>query len=133
MSKYISAYGSIENARKNMEMKHFAKEVLLEENYIKFMKSYKFMFWFQLLGVLAGFFIPSIVILILATDKEYALFGLVIGIIWMIIWMIISMFMPQGKIYRKFAKWYTKSHATLEELDVIFYEDCTKIFKNRTI
>ena len=34
----ISAYSSLDNARQNMRMKSFAKEVLLEENYEKFIK-----------------------------------------------------------------------------------------------
>jgi hypothetical protein len=54
-----------------MEMKRFAKEVLLEENYEKFMKSYKFMFWFQLIGIIAGFIIPSAVIVIISQDLSY--------------------------------------------------------------
>ena len=42
--------------RQNMDMKKFAKEVLLDENYKKFMKSYKFTFWSQLLGILSGLY-----------------------------------------------------------------------------
>lgn len=118
----ISAYSSLENARQNMEMKMFAKEVLLEENYEKFIKSYKFMFGFQLIGILAGFIVPSVVIIIIFQDISYIAFGAAFGILWMCIWLPISMLMPQGKIYRKFSKWYRKSHATLDELDIIFYE-----------
>ena len=116
----ISANASLENLRQNMEMKSFAKEVLLEENYIKFMKSYKFMFWFQLLGILAGFLLPSAVIYILAKDIAFVAFGIAIGILWMIIWLIISLLMPQGRIYRKFSKWYRKRHAAMSELNEIF-------------
>jgi hypothetical protein len=118
----LSAYSSLENARQNMEMKRFAKEVLLEENYEKFMKSYKFMFWFQLIGIIAGFIIPSAVIVIISQDLSYLAFGAAFGILWMCIWLIISQFIPQGKIYRKFAKWFRKKSSTLDELNVIFYE-----------
>lgn len=123
MGKMISALGALENARKNMQMKNFAKEVLLEENYEKFMKSYKFMYRFQLYGTLAGFIIPAMVILIITKNIEYMLVGSgVIGLPWMCIWLLISMLMPQGKIYRKFAKWYRKEHVTLDDLDFIFYD-----------
>ena len=118
----ISAYASLDNARQNMEMKKLAKEVLLEENYEKFIKSYKFMFWFQLIGILSGFILPSFLMLIIFEDISYVAFGVCLGIFWMCIWLPISMLMPQGKIYRKFSKWFRKEHATLDELDVIFYE-----------
>ena len=118
----ISAYASLDNARQNMEMKKFAKEVLLEENYEKFIKSYKFMFWFQLIGILSGFILPSFLMLIIFEDISYVAFGVCLGIFWMCIWLPISMLMPQGKIYRKFSKWFRKEHATLDELDVIIYE-----------
>lgn len=118
----LSAYASLENLRQNMEMKDFAKEVLLEENYVKFMKSYKFMFWFQLLGILAGFLVPSLVIFIIFQNLSYVAAGAAFGILWTCIWLPISMLMPQGRIYRKFAKWFRKKHATLRELDIIFYE-----------
>ena len=121
MRDIISANASLNNMYKNMAMKEFAKEVLLEENYMKFMKSYKFTFWFQLIGVLAGFIVPSVMLLIFSTDIIYCVFGAVIGIIWACIWLPISLLMPQTRIYRRFAKWFRKSHATIDELDVIFY------------
>ena len=120
MRDFISANASLENMRQNMEMKRFAKEVLLEENYVKFMKSYKFTFWFQLLGVLSGFFIPFVVIFILTKNIDYSILGLTIGILWMCIWLPISLLMPQTKIYRRFAKWFRKKHATIDELNEIF-------------
>lgn len=120
MRDIISANASLDNMRQNMEMKRFAKEVLLEENYIKFMKSYKFTFWFQLLGVLSGFLIPSAAILTFIKDIDYLAFGLAFGILWMCIWLPISLLMPQTKIYRKFAKWFRKKHATIDELNEIF-------------
>ena len=120
MRDIISANASLDNMRQNMEMKRFAKEVLLEENYIKFMKSYKFTFWFQLLGVLSGFLIPSAAILTFTKDIDYLAFGLAFGILWMCIWLPISLLMPQTKIYRKFAKWFRKKHATIDELNEIF-------------
>ena len=46
----IQANASLENLRQNLDMKDFAKEILLEENYNKFIRSYKFIFWFQILG-----------------------------------------------------------------------------------
>ena len=58
----IQANASLENLRQNLGMKDFAKELLLEENYNKFIRSYKFTFWFQIIGVLAGFIVPSVVI-----------------------------------------------------------------------
>lgn len=122
MIDHISVYGSLENARQNMAMKAFAREVLLEENYEKFIKSYKFMFWFQLLGVLAGFLVPSVLLVVIMQDMAYAAFGAAIGIIWMIIWMLISLVIPQGRIYRNFSKWFRKRHAKINELDAIFYE-----------
>lgn len=120
MRDIISAYASLDNMRQNMNMKRFAKEVLLEENYVKFMKSYKFTFWFQLLGVLSGLLIPSVIIFILTKDINYLAFGLAIGILWTCIWLPISLLMPQTKIYRKFAKWFRKKHATIDELNEIF-------------
>ena len=66
----IQANASLENLRQNLDMKDFAKEILLEENYNKFIRSYKFTFWFQLIGVLAGFIVPSVVLLIIF--KEYS-------------------------------------------------------------
>ena len=38
----IQANASLENLRQNLDMKDFAKEILLEENYNKFIRSYKF-------------------------------------------------------------------------------------------
>ena len=115
------ANASLENMRENMEMKKFAKEILLEENYVKFMKSYKFTFWFQLIGMLAGFIIPCTVFWVIYKKFEYCLFGAAFGILWMCIWLTISMIIPQTKIYRKFAKWFRNRNSTLDELDVIFY------------
>ena len=40
----IQANASLENLRQNLDMKDFAKEILLEENYNKFIRSYKFQF-----------------------------------------------------------------------------------------
>lgn len=100
----------------------FAKEVLLEENYIKFIKSYKFTFWFQLIGILFGFVIPSVVFMFVIHDIAGIGLGAAVGILWMCIFLPISQFMPQARIYRKFSKWYRKRHATLDELDIIFYE-----------
>ena len=123
-------YAALENMRENMDMKKLAKEILLEENYIKFMKSYicdyksyRFTFWFQLIGILAGFILPSLVFLLTFKEIEYCAFGLAIGIMWICIWLPISLMIPQTRIYRKFAKWYRSSHATINELDVIFYAD----------
>lgn len=104
-------------------MKSMAKEILLEENYIKFMKSYKFTFWFQLLGTLAGFIVPSVVLCIIFKDIMLFLIGVTMGVFWMAIWLTISMLIPPTRIYRKFAKWYRKKDASLDELDVIFYKN----------
>lgn len=40
----IQANASLENLRQNVDMKDIAKEILLEENYNKFIRSYKFQF-----------------------------------------------------------------------------------------
>lgn len=76
----IQANASLENLRQNLDMKDFAKEILLEENYNKFIRSYKFTFWFQLIGVLAGFIVPSVVLLIIFKEFIYCAFGATIGI-----------------------------------------------------
>lgn len=102
------ALASINNIKDNLDMKEFAKEILLEENYEKFMKSYKFTYWFQLLGIIAGFIIPSIVLVIIFNDIAMVMFRVSIGIFWMIIWLIISHFVPQSRIYHKFAKRFRK-------------------------
>ena len=68
----IQANASLENLRQNLDMKDFAKEILLEENYNKFIRSYKFTFWFQLIGVLAGFIVPSVVFLLLNNYFQHA-------------------------------------------------------------
>ena len=99
----IQANASLENLRQNLDMKDFAKEILLEENYNKFIRSYKFTFWFQLIGVLAGFIVPSVVLLIIFKEFIYCAFGATIGIFWMCVWMLLSMVIPPTRIYRKFA------------------------------
>lgn len=116
-------HASLENMHENMAMKEFAKEVLLEENYVKFMKSYRFTFWFQLLGTLAGFIIPCAALLIVYKEWEYCAFGAAIGIFWMCIWMTISMIIPPTRIYRRFAKWFRKRNSSLDELDTIFRKE----------
>ena len=116
-------HASLENMHENMAMKEFAKEVLLEENYVKFMKSYRFTFWFQLLGTLAGFIIPCAAFLIVYKEWEYCALGAAIGIFWMCIWMTISMIIPPTRIYRKFAKWFRKRNSSLDELDAIFRKE----------
>lgn len=85
--------------------------------------NYKFMFWFQLVGTLAGFGIPCAVLILIFQDISYMAFGAAIGIVLLPIMFLISMLMPQGRIYRKFAKWYRNRHSTIGELDVIFYEN----------
>lgn len=122
LAEIAGVHGSLQNMRENMEMKHFAKEVLLPENYEKFMKSYNYTFWFQLIGVLAGFIVPCTLLPIIFRNFDYCLFGAAFGIFWAIIWMIISQLIPPTKIYRKFAKWFRKG-SRLEELDAIFYEE----------
>ena len=95
----IQANASLENLRQNLDMKDFAKEILLEENYNKFIRSYKFTFWFQLIGVLAGFIVPSVVLLVIFKEFIYCAFGATIGIFWMCVWMLLSMVIPrQGYI-----------------------------------
>lgn len=117
----IQANASLENLRQNLDMKDFAKEILLEENYNKFIRSYKFTFWFQLIGVLARFIVPSVVLLIIFKEFIYCAFGATIGIFWMCVWMMLSMVIPPTRIYRKFAKWYRKSDVSIRDLDEIFY------------
>ena len=119
----IQGYVSLDSLRQNLAMKELAKEILLEENYTKFIKSYKFTFRFQLFGILAGFVIPSLVLLIIFKDIKYFAFGVSIGIIWMCIWLPLSLLVPSTRIYRKFAKWYRNSHSTIDELDIIFYKE----------
>lgn len=46
----IQANASLENLRQNLDMKDFAKEILLEENYNKFIRSYKFFRLQSLMG-----------------------------------------------------------------------------------
>ena len=96
----IQANASLENLRQNLDMKDFAKEILLEENYNKFIRSYKFTFWFQLIGVLAGFIVPSVVLLVIFKEFIYCAFGATIGIFWMCVWMLLSMVIPPTRIYR---------------------------------
>lgn len=117
----IQVQASLNNLKDNLGMKKLAKEILLEENYEKFMKSYKFTYWFQLLGTIAGFIIPSIVLIIIFDDIEMVMFGILIGIFWMIIWLVISHFVSQSKIYHEFAKWYRKKDVSIRDLDDIFY------------
>ena len=116
------AQASLKNMRENMEMKQCAKEILSEENYVRLMKSYRFTFWFQLLGTIAGLIIPCTVLLAIYREFEYCLFGAAFGILWMCIWMTVSMMIPPTRIYRKFAKWFRNKQATLNELDTIFHE-----------
>lgn len=123
LAAIAQTHASLENMRENTDMKNMAKEILLEENYIKFMKSYKFTFWFQLLGILAGFVVPSVVLYLIFKDISYSAFGAATGILWTCIWLPFSMLIPPTRIYRKFAKWYRNRHATLDELDAIFYKD----------
>lgn len=104
-------------------MKELAKEILLEENYVKFLKSYKFTFWFQLLGVLAGLVVPFVVFLIVFRDIVYCTFGAAIGILWMCIWLPLSLIIPPTRIYRAFAKWYKKRDVSVQDLDEIFYQE----------
>lgn len=119
---FKQANASLENLRQNLKMKEFAKEILLEENYNKFMKSYRFTFWFQLLGILAGFIVPSVVLLIVFKDITYGCLGVTIGVLWMCIWMPFSSVIPSTRIYRKFAKWYRKRNVSMQDLDEIFYK-----------
>lgn len=122
LANFAQTCASLNNMRENMDMKNMAKEILLEENYLKYMKSYKFTFWAQLLGTLAGFVVPSAVLYLLFKDMAYCLFGVAIGVLWICVWLPLSLVMPQTRIYRKFAKWYRNKHATLDELDDIFYK-----------
>lgn len=115
------ASAAIDNFFLNMAMKECAKEILREENYIKFMKSYRFTFWYQLLGTIACFIIPCAFFLIVYKEVEYCAIGLTFGVFGMIIWLLSSLIIPPTRIYRKFAKWYQKGDAPLSELDVIFY------------
>ena len=77
--------------------------------------------WFQLIGVLAGFIVPSVVLLVIFKEFIYCAFGATIGIFWMCVWMLLSMVIPPTRIYRKFAKWYRKSDVSIRDLDEIFY------------
>ena len=101
----IQANASLENLRQNLDMKDFAKEILLEENYNKFIRSYKFTFWFQLIGVLAGFIVPSVVLLIIFKELftvhfwcNYRKF------FWMCVWMLLSMVITPDKDISKICK-----------------------------
>lgn len=114
---------SLQNMRENMDMRKLAKEILCEEDYTKFIKSYKFTFWFQLIGILAGFAVPSIILLVVFKDTSFLAFGAAIGILWMCIWLPLSLLIPPTKIYRKFAKWYRSRNSSIDELNIIFYHD----------
>ncbi len=89
-SDLIQANASLENLRQNLDMKDFAKEILLEENYNKFIRSYKFTFWFQLIGVLAGFIVPSVVLLIIFKEFIYCAFWCNYRNFWMCVWMMLK-------------------------------------------
>lgn len=114
---------SLQNMRENMDMRKLAKEILCEEDYTKFIKSYKFTFWFQLIGILAGFAVPSIILLVVFKATSFLAFGAAIGILWMCIWLPLSLLIPPTKIYRKFAKWYRSRNSSIDELNIIFYHD----------
>lgn len=113
------ANASLDNMMQNMEMKEFAKQVLLDENYIRFMKSYNFLFRAQVIGCVAGAVVPTVALLLAFPGTELWLIGLCIGIFWACIWLPCSLLFPQVKIYRQFAKWF-KKRGSLSDLDRIF-------------
>lgn len=123
LARFAQTHASLDHMRQNMDMKNMAKEILPEENYVKFMKSYRFTFWFQLLGTLAGFIIPPAVLYLVYRDISYCALGAAFGILWMCIWLPFSLLIPPTRIYRKFAKWFRDEHATMDELNVIFYQE----------
>ena len=117
----IQANASLENLRQNLDMKDFAKEILLEENYNKFIRSYKFTFWFQLIGVLAGFIVPSVVFLVIFKEFIYCPFAAAKSNVWVCVWILLSLVISPTKTYRKFAKWSRTSDVSQRDLDEIFY------------
>ena len=114
----IQANASLENLRQNLDMKDFAKEILLEENYNKFIRSYKFTFWFQLIGVLAGFIVPSVVLLVIFKEFIYCAFGATIGIFWMCVWMLLSMVIPPTDCFHRRSYLFMLSHFHFSDMVV---------------
>ncbi len=112
--------GILENQAANMNAKEMAKEILTEENYNKFMKSYKTTYWLQLGGVIACFIISCAIFLIIFRQWDVCLIGIAFGIILSFIWLLITLILPQTRIYIKFTNWCKKAKPSLEELDEIF-------------
>ena len=112
---------ALNNMYENMSMKALAKEILLEENYVRYIKSYYFTFWAQILGILAGFLIPMIIFSIYLKDIENGILaGAGFGSMWMILWIPGALLLPQTRIYRQFAKWYRDDNSQIYELNLIF-------------
>ena len=116
---YIHSFSSV--LQQSFRFAVFPKQLISFNPSNKFIRSYKFTFWFQLIGVLAGFIVPSVVLLVIFKEFIYCAFGATIGIFWMCVWMLLSMVIPPTRIYRKFAKWYRKSDVSIRDLDEIFY------------
>lgn len=110
----------LENQAANMNAKELAKEILSEENYNKYMKSYKTTYWLQLGGVTACLIIPCAIFLLIYKRWDVCLIAVAFGIILSFIWLLVTLILPQTRIYIKFTKWCKKSKPSLEELDEIF-------------
>lgn len=115
----ISHYAVLQNAIKNNEKLAFAKSVLSKEQFERLYKSYRNLFWFQIMPVivlavavvLELIFIPSenvpngvaslkeTIIIFEAAFFMVPIFPL---------WLIISQF-TVGKLWRRYSKWYEKS------------------------
>lgn len=108
------------NIANNADMISYAKNILSKENYQKFIYSYKFTFWLQLIGMLAGFIIPTIIFLLIYKNFIYCIFAVSIGIFWMCIWLPVSLLFPQTKIYRRFSKMFRNNKINSDELNSIF-------------
>ncbi|MCD7768670.1 MAG: hypothetical protein LUH36_00910 [Oscillospiraceae bacterium] len=133
MSDEISHYRLWKDVRERMDSRQFARELLTEENYLRYLKSCEFTTKGLFIGFLAGYLVPVIVLFMITGDMGVAaLFGVSFGVIWMLIWglfwLIVCRIAPQGKIHREFGKWYKDPDATIGELDVIFYKDDNTTF-----
>ena len=102
----ISYIGSINNKIENNKMLKFAQQIMSQEQFMQLYKSYRQLFWFQLLlPIGAAVTIALLCLIFRSYAKIIVAFGVTAFIFLFIIWLILSQFVV-GRLWHKYVKLY---------------------------
>lgn len=123
-----SEYGPFQNTVENIEKLEFARAILSKEQFVQLHKSYKQLFWFQMIPyimLVIGIILIILFVPALKWPTEYDNLKFMVLLLWasvwvifLFVWLILSQFII-GKLWLKYHKWYN-GKGDIDELYALF-------------